>query len=69
MITEEYSLSIKTEDSLFDPDVTLTILSIVFILSPGLILSGEYPIKKSLLTLRELFFSRTGIQNSSVQPG
>ena len=57
------------EDSLFDPDVTLIIFSIVFILSPGLILSGEYPTKKSLLTQRELYFSRIGIQNSSVQPG
>ena len=69
VITEEYNLSIKTEDSLFDPDVTLIIFSIVFILSPGLILSGEYPTKKSLLTLRELYLSRIGIQNSSVQPG
>ena len=32
-----------------DPDVTFFILVRVFTLSPGLILSGEYPQKKSLL--------------------
>ena len=41
----------------------------LFILSPGLILSGEYPQLKSLLILNLECFSINGIQISSVHPG
>ena len=52
-----------------EPEVTFLILVNVFTLSPGFILSGEYPQKKSILYFKPLNFSRTGTQSSSVQPG
>lgn len=52
-----------------DPEVTFTIEVNVFILSPGTILSGEYPTKKSLLNISPEVFSKTGTHYSSVQPG
>ena len=52
-----------------EPDVIFFILVRVLILSPGLILSGEYPAKKSLLYFNLLFSSIIGIQYSSVRPG
>ena len=48
-IIDLYKLSINLAISGFDPEVTFLILVNVFTLSPGLILSGEYPQKKSLL--------------------
>ena len=42
---------------------------IVCTLSPGLILSGLYPQKKSLLNFNPENFSNTGTHFSSVQPG
>ena len=50
-------------------DVTFLIFSTVCNLSPGLILSGLYPAKKSTFIFRPLIFSTTGIQSSSVTPG
>jgi len=38
-------------------------------LSPGLILSGEYPQKKSTLYFNPECFSIIGMQSSSVHPG
>ena len=38
-------------------------------LSPGLIRSGLYPQKKSLLNVNPEQFSKIGTQSSSVQPG
>ena len=38
-----YRLSINSADFLLDPEVILIIFSKFLILSPGLILSGEYP--------------------------
>ena len=52
-----------------DPEVILIILSIVLFLSPGLILSGEYPTKNSSLNLSLLNLSITGTHTSSVVPG
>ena len=52
-----------------EPDVTFLIFVSVLTLSPGLILSGEYPTKKSLLSLRLECFSIIGMQTSSVAPG
>ena len=42
-IIDEYSLSINLVTEGVEPDTTFTIFSIVCFLSPGLILSGEYP--------------------------
>ena len=52
-----------------EPDVIFFILDKVLILSPGLILSGEYPAKKSKLYFNPDIFSIIGIHSSSVQPG
>ena len=52
-----------------DPEVTFLICVTVCSLSPGLIRSGEYPQKKSLLYSKPLIFSKTGTQSSSVHPG
>ena len=52
-----------------DPEVTFFIVVSVFTLSPGFILSGLYPQKKSSLNLSPLYLSKTGTQSSSVQPG
>ena len=41
LMTEPYSLSIISDEYSDDPDVTFTILSIVFFLSPGFTRSGE----------------------------
>ena len=43
LIIDLYSSSTNEATSSVDPEVTLTILVKVLILSPGLILSGEYP--------------------------
>ena len=42
-IIELYNLSIINAEYLFDPDVIFKIFVRVLFLSPGLILSGEYP--------------------------
>jgi hypothetical protein len=52
-----------------EPAVIFNILSTVCSLSPGLILSGEYPAKKSVLNFKPLTFSKTGTHSSSVKPG
>ena len=52
-----------------EADTTFAILSTVCSLSHGLILSGEYPTWKSWIYFNPLFFSRRGIQISSVHPG
>lgn len=41
----------------------------MFILSPGFILSGEYPTLKSIPHFKPDSFSNIGIQISSVTPG
>ena len=38
-----------------EPEIILVILFIVCVLSPGFILSGEYPIKKFLLRVKFFF--------------
>ena len=68
-ITDLYKSLIRTAISGVDPDVTFKILSTVCCLSPGLILSGEYPKKKSLLNFSPENFSKTGTHISSDAPG
>ena len=51
------------------PLVIFLILVRVFILSPGFVLSGLYPKKKSIPPFNPLSFSKIGIQISSVAPG
>ena len=41
----------------------------LWFLSPGLIRSGEYPQKKSLLNIRFEWSSKIGTHTSSVAPG
>ena len=48
----KYKLFIITAASIVEPEVTFLILVNVFTLSPGLILSGLYPQKKSLLNFK-----------------
>ena len=64
-----YSWSTISADSNEEPEVTLIIEVRRCSLSPGLIRSGEYPQKKSLLKTKFEFFSRMGTQISSVAPG
>ena len=64
-----YKLSISLAISLVEPLVIFVILLSVFTLSPGLILSGLYPQKKSILNFNWEAFSKIGTQNSSVHPG
>ena len=52
-----------------EPLVIFTIFVSVFTLSPGLILSGLYPQKKSLLNFSPDDFSNSLTQTSSVTPG
>src|SRR5579863_7225407 len=66
---EAYKSLITSASWGVDPDVTLVIDVKVWILSPGLILSGEYPTKKSRLYIKPEALSNTGTQSSSVQPG
>ena len=68
-IIEPYNSSIILATSLFDPLVILIIFFKVLSLSPGLILSGLYPQKKSSLYSNPDIFSKTGTQSSSVHPG
>ena len=58
-----------SEDSGVSPEETFTIVARVCTLSPGLILSGEYPTLKSSFHFKPETSSNTGIQSSSVQPG
>ena len=51
------------------PLVTFFIVVTRCCLSPGLIRSGEYPAKKSILNFNPLSLSTIGMQASSVQPG
>ena len=51
VMIELYKSSTKSAISGVDPDVTFLMVVKVFTLSPGTILSGEYPQKKSLLKL------------------
>ncbi len=64
-----YSSSTFLPISGVEPAVTLSIFVTVCSLSPGLILSGEYPQKKSWLNLRLENFSSIGTHSSSVAPG
>ena len=64
-----YMESILLAASSVEPEVTFLILTKVFTLSPGLILSGEYPQKKSTLNFNPELFSKTGTHSSSVHPG
>ena len=66
---EEYKKDITFRAYLFDAETTFVIVSIVFTLSPGTILSGLYPVENSLLKRRLDFSSKIGVQNSSVTPG
>ena len=65
----QIELSIKSEIFGVEPDVIFLIFEIVCFLSPGLILSGLYPQKKSRLNFKFEKFSNIGTHASSVQPG
>ncbi len=52
-----------------DPEVTFLMVGRRCCLSPGLMRSGLYPQKNSLLNRSEENHSSTGTQISSVQPG
>ena len=54
---------------LFTENTILIIFVNFCLFAPGLILSGEYPKKKSLFNLNPDAFSKIGAQYSSVQPG
>ena len=69
VITDLYNSLTFTPISGVEPAVILRILSTVCSLSPGFILSGEYPAKKSILNFKPLIFSKTGTHSSSVNPG
>src|SRR5690606_30947143 len=69
VIIERYRSSTRLAISGVEPEVTFLIFVNVLILSHGLIRSGEYPAKKSLLNFNPEVFSKTGTQSSSVQPG
>ena len=64
-----YNLSTISATSGVEPLVILHIFVRVFILSPGTILSGLYPQKKSSLNLRLELSSKMGTHTSSTQPG
>src|SRR3989338_7279765 len=51
------------------PETIFTILSMVWVLSPGFMRSGEYPVLKSVPCTSPDIFSNTGMQTSSVTPG
>ena len=53
----------------FEAETTFFIFSMVFTFSPGTILSGLYPVEKSILKINLDFFSNIGVQISSVTPG
>ena len=67
--TNSYVLAILSNESSQQPETTFIIFLNVCCLSPGLILSGEYPKKKSSLNFKPDSLSKTGTQSSSVQPG
>ena len=69
VITDLYNSFISNPISGVEPEVTFKILSTVCSLSPGLIRSGEYPTKKSILNCSPEIFSNTGTHSSSVTPG
>ena len=64
-----YKLLTTFEIYSVEPDVTFLISVILWFLSPGLIRSGLYPQKKSVLKFNFDSFSRIGTHTSSVQPG
>ena len=68
-IIEVYKKDITSRASLFDAETTFVIVSIVFTLSPGTILSGLYPVENSLLKVRLDFSTKIGVHSSSVTPG
>ena len=55
-IIEEYKKDITFKAPSFDAETTFVIVSMVFILSPGTILSGLYPVENSLLKINPDFF-------------
>ena len=69
IITDLYKLFTFKPTSGVEPEVTFNIFSTVCSLSPGLILSGEYPAKKSSLKIKLEILSNTGMHSSSVAPG
>ena len=69
LIIDPYNRSIHSAAFSFEPLVILTILVKVFFLSPGLILSGLYPQKKSSFSFKSEDFDKRGIQTSWVAPG
>ena len=69
MIIELYKESTILATSGVDPLVIFNILVNVLSLSPGLIRSGLYPQKKSLLNFNPENFSNNGTHSSSVTPG
>src|SRR5699024_7759109 len=64
-----YTENIVSSASSSEPDTTFTIFVNVLTLSPGFILSGEYPTLKSSPNFNPEVSSITGIQISSVVPG
>ena len=56
-------------ENLFDPETIFLIFVNWFFLSPGFILSGEYPQKKSVLNFKFEPFSSKGLQIFKVVPG
>ena len=67
--TSSYVAEIASNDSASIPETILVIVSNRWILSPGLIRSGEYPILKSFPHFKPDSISRIGTHISSVTPG
>ena len=68
-MTNSYTFAIISKDSSSIPDTTLIASLSLCSLSPGLILSGEYPTLKSIPHLKPDSSSRIGTHISSVTPG
>ena len=68
-ITNSYTFATVSKVSSSIPDTTLTIVSNLWSLSPGFILSGEYPTLKSTPHFIPEASSSIGIHISSVTPG
>ena len=64
VIISLYNLSTCLATLGVEPEVIFFILDIVYFLSPGLIRSGLYPQKKSLLNFKLEYFSKIGTQSS-----
>ena len=68
-IIEKYIKETISKANSFEAETIFFIFSIVFTLSPGTILSGLYPVEKSLFHYKLDWFSKIGVHISSVTPG